>query len=197
MERGPAQSSRFIVSNNARAVLWISFSRSQATRSETNGFSILAFYCTNRTIRKSKNRAEDQLWKTPLNFNPISGLELGVSWSAMWCGKGQAYSVSDWFKVVTFQTECVNGEESCDDASDTKLGNHIAGFDFKYRVMLFEQPFSLYGQRIGEDTVDYYRVTDNANLFGISTYPRGSKVYIGASDTNVACGNSDSEAKNC
>jgi hypothetical protein len=63
--------------------------------------------------------------------------------------------------------------------------------------MLFEQPFSLYGQRIGEDAVDYYRVTDNANLLGVSTYLWGSKVYIEASDTNVACGNSGSEVKNC
>ena len=61
--------------------------------------------------------------------------------------------------------------------------------------MLFEQPFSLYGQRLGEDAADFYRVTDNANLFGMSIYLLGSKVCIEASDTNVVCDNSSSDVK--
>ena len=63
--------------------------------------------------------------------------------------------------------------------------------------MLFEQPISLYGQRLGEDAADFYRVTDNANLFGMSIYLLGSKVCIEASDTNVVCDNSSSDVKNC
>jgi hypothetical protein len=115
----------------------------------------------------------------------------------MWGGEGQPNSIGDWFEVITFQTECANGEASCDDALDSKLGNHIAGFDFKYSMMLFDRPFSIYGQRIGEDAIDYYRVTDNANLVGLSTYLWGHKVFIESSDTNVACGNDGSDGKNC
>ncbi|MFT6991959.1 MAG: hypothetical protein ACJASL_003956 [Paraglaciecola sp.] len=197
---GPAQSSSLIMSNNARPVPSISFSRSQATRSENKWLQYLGPWFFTAQIGQLESQRvipDTKLWMTRFNFTPISGLELGFSWSAMWGGEGQANSVGDWFKVVTFQTECANGEATCDAALDTKLGNHIAGFDFKYSVMLFEQPFSLYGQRIGEDAVDYYRVTDNANLLGVSTYLWGSKVYIEASDTNVACGNSGSDAKNC
>ena len=101
------------------------------------------------------------------------------------------------FKVLTFQTECVNGETSCDDALESKLGNHIAGFDFKYSMLLFNRPFSIYGQRIGEDAIDYYRVTDNANLIGLSTYLWGNKVFVESSDTNVACSNAGTDEKNC
>lgn len=61
--------------------------------------------------------------------------------------------------------------------------------------MLFEQPISLYGQRLGEDAADFYRVTDNANLFGMSIYLLGSNVCIEASDTNVVCDNSSSDVK--
>ena len=61
--------------------------------------------------------------------------------------------------------------------------------------MLFEQPIRLYGQRLGEDAADFYRVTDNANLFGMSIYLLGSKVCIEASDTNVVCDNSSSDVK--
>jgi hypothetical protein len=197
---GPAQSSSLIMSNNARPVPSISFSRSQATRSQNQWLQYLGpWFFTAQVGQLESQRAvpDTKLWMTRFNFSPVFGLEVGLSWSAMWGGGGQASSVGDWFKVVTFQTECVNGEATCDDALETKLGNHIAGFDFKYSLMLFEQPFSLYGQRIGEDAVDYYRVTDNANLFGISTYLWGSKVYAEASDTNVACSNSGSDVKNC
>jgi hypothetical protein len=99
----------------------------------------------------------------------MSGLELGLSWRAMWGGKGQPHSISDWFKVVTLLIECENGAATCDYALDSKLDNHLAGLDFKYSMMMFVRPFSIYGQHIGEDTVDYYRVTDNANLIGLST----------------------------
>jgi hypothetical protein len=197
---GPAQSSSLIMSNNARPVPAINFSRSQATRSENKWLQYLGPWFFTAQIGQLESQRvipDAKLWMTRFNFTPISGLELGVSWSAMWGGKGQSNSISDWFEVVTFQTECADGEVACDNALDTKLGNHIAGLDFKYSVMLFEQPFSLYGQRVGEDAEDYYQVTDNANLFGISTYLWGSKVYVEASDTNVTCGNSGSDVKNC
>jgi hypothetical protein len=62
---------------------------------------------------------------------------------------------------------------------------------------MFDRPFSIYGQRIGEDAVDYYRVTDNANLIGLSTYLWGNKVFIEFSDTNIACSNVGTNEKSC
>lgn len=197
---GPAQSSSLIMSNNARPVPSISFSRSQATRSENKWLQYLGpWFLTAQIGQLESQRAvpDTKLWMTRFNFSPVSGLEVGLSWSAMWGGKEQGNSVSDWFKVVTFQTECVNGEVTCDDALDSKVGNHLAGFDFKYSVMLFDRPFNIYGQRVGEDAVDYFRVTDNANLIGLSTYLWGNKVFIESSDTNVACSNAGTNEKNC
>lgn len=197
---GPAQSSSLIMSNNAKPVPAISFSRSQATRSKNQWLQYLGpWFFTAQMGQLESERAvpNTKLWMTRFNFTPITGLELGFSWSAMWGGKGQPNSFNDWVKVVTFRSECESREATCDIAFDSKLGNHIAGFDFKYSVMLFEQPFNLYGQRIGEDAADFYRVTDNANLLGVSTYLWGSKVYIETSDTNVACGNLGSDIKNC
>lgn len=197
---GPAQSSSLIMSNNARPVPSVSFSRSQAIRSENKWLQYLGpWFLTAQMGQLESQRAvpDPYLWMTRFNFTPLTGLEIGFSWSAMWGGEGQANSIDDWFKTITFQTECANGEVICDDALDTKVGNHIAGFDVKYSVILFGQPFSIYGQRVGEDAVDYYRVTDNANLLGFSTYLWGSKLYIEASDTNVACASSGSEVKNC
>ena len=197
---GPAQSSSLIMSNNARPVPSISFSRSQATRSENKWLRYLGpWFLTAQIGQLESQRAvpDTKLWMTRFNFSPISGLEVGLSWSAMWGGKGQPHSISDWLKVVTFQTECANGEATCEDTLDSKLGNHLAGLDFKYSVMLFNRPFNIYGQRIGEDAVDHYRVTDNANLIGLSTYLWGHKVFVESSDTNVACSHVGTNEKNC
>lgn len=197
---GPAQSSSLIMSNNARPVPAISFSRSQATRSDNKWLQYLGPWFFTAQIGQLESQRvipDTKLWMTRFNFTPISGLEIGFSWNIMWGGKGQANSVSDWFKLVTLQTECANGEASCSDDLDTKLGNHLAGFDFKYSVMLFEQPFSIHVQRVGEDAANYYDTTDNALLFGVSTYLLGSKVYIEASDTNVACGDSNFDVESC
>jgi hypothetical protein len=197
---GPAQYSGLITSNNVRPVPAISFSRSQATRSDDKWLQHLGpwFFTAQIGQLESQSMTSDaKLWMTRFNFTPISGLELGFSWSAMWGDKGQANSASGWSELVTFQAECTNGEVSCDDALDTKLGNHIVGFDFKYSVMLFEQPLSLYGQNIGEDAIDYYRLANNANLLGVSTYLLGSKVHIEVSDINVGCNNPSSTIKSC
>ena len=197
---GPAKSSSLIMSNNARPVPSINFSRSQAIRSENEWLGYLGpWFLTAQIGQLESQRAvpDTKLWMTRFNFSPMSGLELGLSWSAMWGGKGQPHSISDWFKVVTFQIECENGAATCDNALDSKLGNHLAGLDFKYSMMMFDRPFSIYGQRIGENAVDYYRVTDNANLIGLSTYLWGNKVFIEFSDTNIACSNVGTNEKSC
>jgi len=197
---GPAQSSSLIMSNNARPVPAISFSRSQATRSENKWLQYLGPWFFTAQIGQLESQRvvpDTKLWMTRFNFSPVSGLEVGLSWSAMWGGEGQANSVSDWFDVITLQTECVNGKATCDSTLKSSIGNHHGGFDFKYSMKLFNRPVSLYGQRIGEDAVDYYRITDNANLLGISTYLWGTKVFIESSDTNVACSNTGSGEKNC
>ena len=107
------------MSNNARPVPAISFSRSQATRSQTKWLKFLGPWFFTAQIGQLESQRvipDTKLWMTRFNFTPISGLELGFSWSAAWGGEGQANSISDWFKVVTFQKECANDESTCTDA---------------------------------------------------------------------------------
>lgn len=112
-------------------------------------------------------------------------------------GAGQGNGLGDLLDVLTFKAQCIDGASQCNDALHTKKGNHLAGFDLKYRFFLFEQPINVYAQRIGEDAVDNYKVTDQASLIGLSSYLGNTKTYIEYSDTNVACGNDQSTAKNC
>ncbi|WP_340677268.1 capsule assembly Wzi family protein, partial [Paraglaciecola sp.] len=197
---GPAQSSSLILSNNARPIPTIALSRAQAVASKNSWASFLGpWYFTAQMGQLESDRAipNTKLWLSRFSFKPIKGLEIGASWTAMWGGKGQGNGLSDLVAVLTFKAECANGASSCDSSLDTKKGNHLAGFDLKYSFLLFEQPFNLYAQRIGEDAVNYYKVTDQASLFGLSSYVGDAKVYIEFSDTNVACGYSGSTTKNC
>jgi len=104
---GPAQSSSLIMSNNARPVPSISFSHSQATRSENKWLQYLGPWFFTAQIGQMESQRvipDTKLWMTRFNFSPAPGLEVGLSCITMWGGKGQPNSISNWFKVVTFQT---------------------------------------------------------------------------------------------
>jgi hypothetical protein len=197
---GPAASSSLILSNNARPIPALAFSRSQAVASKHPWLSFLGpWYFTAQLGQLESNRTipDAKLWMSRFNFRPLQGLEIGASWVAMWGGKGQGNSIGDLFDVLTFNTKCANGADSCDSELDTKIGNHLAGFDIKYSFKVMDVPLSIYAQRIGEDAADYYNITDQADLYGLSTYIWGSKIYLEASDTNVACAGNGSTVTNC
>jgi len=197
---GPAQSSSLILSNNSRPIPAIALSRNRAVASPNSLLRFLGpWYLTAQLGQLESNRVipNTKLWLTRFSFKPIRGLEIGASWTAMWGGDGQGNSLSDFFDVITFNPQCINGASECDDALHTKKGNHLAGFDLKYSFSMFDRPVNIYIQRIGEDAIDYYRVTDEASLIGISSYVGNTKVYFESSDTNVACGSRESTVKNC
>ena len=197
---GPANSSSLIMSTNARPIPALALSRSQATPSENRWLSLLGpWYFTAQLGQLESDRTipDAKVWMSRFNFKPLRGLEIGASWVAMWGGQGQGNGIKDLFDVLTFQTKCANGEQSCDSELDTKTGNHLAGFDLKYSFSVLNLPLSIYAQRVGEDAADYYNITDQADLFGISSYVWGSRVYLEASDTNVACAGDGSTVTNC
>ncbi|MBC3765898.1 capsule assembly Wzi family protein [Neptunicella marina] len=197
---GPANGSSLILSDNARPVPSVSLSRSTAVASESAWLSWLGpWYFTAQLGETGDKREIDgvKLWRTRFNFQPVKGLEIGLSWAAMWGGEGQGNGFKDFIDIITFRPECANNAQQCDDSLDTKKGNQLAGYDIRYSFSVAGQPLSIYAQQIGEDAVDYYRVTDKATLAGISTYLWGHKIYLEHSDTNVACGNTGSTEKNC
>lgn len=197
---GPGHSSSLMLSNNARPVPNIGIARSTAVASESQWLSWLGpWYFSAQMGQLEGNRAvpRARLWRTRFTFKPIDGLELGASWSAMWGGEGQPNDFSDFVDIITFRKECVSDVVTCDPELVTTKGNHIAGFDAKYTFQLFNTPTSIYAQRIGEDAKDGINVTDNANLFGLSTYVYGARVYIENSDTNIACIGDGNTITNC
>jgi hypothetical protein len=187
---GPTQSSSLIMSNNTRPVKAVAFSRSVNTQSKSRWLSWMGpWYFTTQMGQFEKDRAVPNVDVLMNRFNarPLKGLEIGLSWVAMWGGKGSGEGFKEFIELVTFQNVCPNDIGDCDPSQNSKRGNHISGFDISYTAQLFDRPVTFYAQRVGEDSVDDYKITDNANLVGISTYWRGAKIFLETSDTNVAC----------
>lgn len=198
---GPAQSSSLIMSNNARPIKALSLSRSTNTRSNHPWLSWLGPWFA--TAQLGQLEAERSVPNTKFIMNrftarPFKGFEFGMSWTAMWGGDGQPDGFDDFIDVITFKAICLEPEPTCSEQGlQTKRGNHMAGYDISYSTHLFGRPWSLYAQRIGEDAVDGYRITDNAYLYGLSTYIGNAKVFIETSDTNISCASSTSTITNC
>nr|WP_246261241.1 capsule assembly Wzi family protein [Alteromonas ponticola] len=196
---GPANDSSLILSANARPVPTVGLFRGSAVESESPWLNWLGPWYASAEIGQFRDSREidgARLWRARFTAKPFKGLTVGMSWAAMWGGAGQPDSLGDLLDVLTFQTQCIDELVSCDDELNTTTGNHIAGFDLAYSFLLFERPVTVYAQRIGEDAKDY-KVTDNANLIGVSTYIGPFKLYVENSDTNIACNGNDNTATNC
>lgn len=199
---GPGQSSSLIMTNNTRPVKALAFSRSTNTESKSKWLSWLGpWYLTAQLGQLDKNRfvPETKFVMNRFNARPFKGFEFGVSWTAMWGGEGQENGLDTLLEVLTLQSVCsrTDADGTCDSSLNTKQGNHMAGFDISYTAQIFNRPVSFYAQRVGEDASSDINITDNANLFGLSTYWRGAKIYIETSDTNVSCGGGASTVTNC
>ena len=197
---GPGQSSSLILSNNARPIPSIALSRSQATRSENAWLRYLGpwfFTMQVGQLESSRDVPDARIWSTRFNFKPVSGLELGISWNAMWGGDGQGSSLSDLVDVISLRDICPPDNLTCDDSQKSPQGNHHAGFDISYTRVMFDRPISLYAQRIGENKRSHLHIIDAANLFGISSYILGNKIYLESSDTQVNCSSGVQASQNC
>lgn len=200
---GPGWDSSLILSNNARPLPALSLNRSNSDAFETTWLSWVGpwtFTAQMARLESERHVPHAMLWSTRATARPISQLEIGVSWSIQWGGDGQPNSLSDFIKALTSQQQCANGASTCDPSLNTKLGNQLAGFDVRWSDTLFDIPFSVYAQTIGEDAVDYIKPADKAYVFGVDTvltWDRQSlRLYAEYTETQVACGG-DPNSLNC
>lgn len=197
---GPGQSSSLILSNNMRPIPAIALSRSSATASESAWLSWMGpWYFTSQLGQLEDDRAvaDTKLLLNRFTLSPFKRFELGVSWAAMWGGDGQARNLSNFIEVITLQDVCARADGICTQEQLSKLGNHLAGFDVKYTFDLFERPISIYAQGIGELSTSGIRISNSANLLGVSSYIANTKLYVETSDTNVSCVEGNSNLNDC
>lgn len=201
---GPGIDTNLIMSTNSRPLPAMAISRDNSKAFETPWLSWIGPWTLTAQMAQFESDREvpdTLMWSTRATFRPLRGLEIGGSWSFQWAGEGQPSSMKDFFKILFGNKECADGNPDCDPELNTFQGNHLAGYDIRWSDTLFELPYALYFQTIGEDgSPNAGLITDKADMYGIETrftlFEQRVLANVEFTDTQVAC-SGDSPTLNC
>ena len=197
---GPGFDSGLIKSNNARPAPSLMLSRNNAAAFETPWLSWVGPWTLTAglsLLEKERAVPKPLLWNFRGTIRPLKQLELGVSWTTMFCGEGEECGFSTFFDAISGGTECATGDATCDPSLDTKIGNQMAGFDARYSDTWFNVPVGLYLERTCEDSSGPapWDLADCAMMIGADTRfafdSQQYKLFFEYTDTMVACGTDD------
>ena len=201
---GPGVDTNLIMSTNSRPLPAITITRDNSEAFETPWLSWAGPWTLTAQMAQLEGDREvpdTLMWSTRGTFRPFRGLEIGGSWSFQWAGEGQPSSMKDFFKILFGSKECANDQPDCDPELNTFQGNHLAGYDIRWSDTLFDLPYAVYFQTIGEDgSPNAGLITDKADMYGIETrftlFEQRVLANIEFTDTQVAC-NGDDPTLNC
>lgn len=202
---GPGFDSGLIKSNNARPAPSLMLSRNNAAAFETPWLSWIGPWTLTAglsLLEKERAVPKPLLWNFRGTIRPLKQLELGVSWTTMFCGEGEECDFSTFFDAISGGTECATGDATCDPSLDTKIGNQMAGFDARYSDTWFNVPVGLYLERTCEDSNGPapWDLADCGMMMGADTRfafdSQQYKLFFEYTDTMVACG-TDQNVFNC
>jgi hypothetical protein len=201
---GPGYDTSLILSSNARPLPAIAIRRNNSKAFDHPWLHWIGPWTLTSQIAQLEHERfipEAKLWSTRFTLKPFQSLELGLSWSYQWGGKGEDESLDRFIDGLLGRSECANPSMSCDSSQHTKLGNQLAGFDLRWSHMLWNRPYALYAQSIGEDSAGKVNITDKASLYGIETqfqaYNQRILMNLEYTDTQVGCGGKYSSTLNC
>lgn len=202
---GPGIDTNLIMTTNARSLPTMSITRDNSKAFETPWLSWIGPWTLTAQMAQLEGEREvsdTMMWSTRATIRPFRGLEFGTAWSFQWAGEGQPSSIKDFFKILSGGQECANGDPSCDDSNNTYQGNHLAGYDIRWSDTLLTLPYALYFQTIGEDgSPSGGIITDKATMYGIETrfslFNQRVFANLEYTDTQVACGGSETTSLNC
>ncbi len=182
---GPGWQGSMILSNNARPVPSISFERVSTQPFKTKWLSWLGHWDLSIQVgqlEKDREIPEALLFGMRFNFRPLKNLEIGLSRTAQLCGEGRSCDLDTWLNMLL-------GRDNRGDnvSAEDEPGNQLGGFDVRWSYHLFEQPFALYTQWIGEDEGGGLPAKYTAQ-FGIETWGGSNalgtyRTYLEWSDT--------------
>jgi len=201
---GPGVDTSLIMSTNARPLPALSLTRDSSEAFETPWLSWIGpWTLTAQMAQMESDRhiPDALLWSTRATIRPFRGLEIGTSWSFQWAGEGQPGSIKDFFDILFGGLECANDEPNCDSELNTYKGNHLAGYDIRWSDTLFDVPYAVYTQVIGEDGSPNGLITDKASMYGaeirFSAFEQSFMTNIEFTDTQVSCGGDEDTSQNC
>ena len=196
---GPGIDTNLIMTTNSRPLPAMSITRDNSDAFETPWLSWIGPWTLTAQmaqLEESREVPDTMMWSTRATFRPLRGLEIGGSWSFQWAGEGQPSSMKDFFDILFGGQDCGKGDPNCDPSLNSYLGNHLAGYDFRWSDTLYDLPYALYFQTIGEDgSPNTGLITDKADMYGIETrftlFNQRIMANLEFTDTQVACTGGD------
>jgi hypothetical protein len=146
---GPGWQSSLILGNNAPAFNGVGLQRASGSRSESPWLSWLGPWNYDMFIAQTEDvssPANPYLFGQRLTFKPLANLEIGITRTAQWGGRGREQSARSFVHMLTGLG--VNADTAQQRASDP--ANEMAGFDFRLRCPTRVR-CATYLQLIGED----------------------------------------------
>ncbi len=146
---GPGWDGSLILSNNARPIPALSVQRHLSDPFETAWLSWMGpwqFQFTLGQLEGGRAVPDALFMGMRLHFRPTAALEIGLSRTAQWGGEGRPDGL-DTFKDLLLGNDNRGANLSVAD----EPGNQLGGIDFRWQSPLFDAPYAVYGQFIGED----------------------------------------------
>ncbi len=149
---GPSRIDSLILSTNARPVPALSLDRVFSTAPSWRWLRWIGEWRVSAFVGQEENDRDDV--KRPLLggarivVQPFRTLELGVSRTAQFCGRGRRCNVTTLKDLVLGHT---NTNTSAGITPETDPGNDLAGFDVRWHSTVAGLPYAIYAQMIGED----------------------------------------------
>lgn len=151
---GPGNDSALTLSNNARPMPKVGLMRLDPRPFKTRWLSWLGPWQFNMfAARMSGDRsdfAHPILAGVRFTFQPISGLDVGISRTMQLCGAGRPCGFKTW-------ADALIGVGNADNTGSLdEPGNQLAAFDIRYSRRIGANSLAIYGELMGEDEDNYF-----------------------------------------
>lgn len=182
---GPGWQSSLALSNNARPVPGIWFSRQTPYAPETPWLRWIGpwnFQVFAGQLEQDRAIPDAKLIGMRLTFRPARFLQLGMTRLFQWGGQGRPQSLRSLGDALIGKD---NGQNP-NSADKGNPSNQVAGFDFRASFPVFGVPSGFYGQAMGEDEAGYLP-SKFSGLVGIDAFtamgPGSQRFFVEATNT--------------
>jgi hypothetical protein len=191
---GPGWDGSLILSNNARPMPGLSIDRASAVAPAWRGLRWVGPWRLSTFMNRYEDRRPDHgkalLWGARIDFEPIHGLQFGLTRVAQWCGSGRPCGLHTfWDALIAKSNATINNSGPNPNINAKPAANRVA-IDARWHVG--ETPLALYWQEDGE-TFDSgnYRPRQLLQLVGAEFAAHqwmngGTRVFLEYADTT--CG---------
>lgn len=178
---GPGWQSSLLLGSNAPPAYGIGVQRAGTGRSSSPWLSWMGPWTYDLFVARNDDTMGSMLVGTRITMRPLTWLEIGLSRTAQWGGRGRPESLDSFVQMLVGLG--VNVE---DDAQTKDVANELSGIDLRLRCPLGVR-CAVYGQFIGEDETNHLP-TRFLGLYGLEGWSADGRHRWFAEFAETLCG---------